>query len=302
MSESDAAAPQSGPRTLTIAGRELTIEPPSGRKAAQAFALLRAVSRDLPELIRKWGEFEQQYEASHVVEFDRAEAMRRFGGPQPLLSEGEVLRNEVTGEALTVPSALDEMSDEAWEAIGNVYRTRRSPDWWMTAAAVFSDASEAVEENVYRLLALFTIPNADVKELRKNGRLKDRLDELVDELLDDAGADELMELAVVAGEVVDGTFTAKARSLGEGGRLGNALRLVGLSPTNRQTPSEPTQTDRSSGTEEPSTPSTDTPSSSRPTSPTDSGEPSGGPLTPSSTSDTSSSELSATGSSSRPPE
>lgn len=300
MSETNGGTREGGPRTLTLAGREVTIEPPSARKASRAFALLRAVSKELPGLIRKWGEFEADYEKSHIVEMDRTEAMRRYGGPQPLIKEGEVLLNEKTGEPLTVASALDSMSDEAWESIGNVYRTRESPDWWMTASAVFSEASETAETNVYRLAALFLIPNEEIKRRRRDGSLDDHLAELADDLLDDAGLDELLELAVVCGEVVDGTFMAKARSLG--GRLGNALRLVGLDPTSlsRQTAPETPQTS-SSGSEETSTPSSDTPSSSKPISATDSDEPSDGTPTPSSTSPTSSSPPSGIASSSRQP-
>lgn len=291
-----------GPRTLTIAGREVTIEPPSARKATRAFAILRGVSKELPDLIKAWGRFETEYEREHVTEIPRAEAMLRYGGPQPLHRDGEPVYNDA-GELVTIPSGLDGMSDEAWEAVGNVLRRPRSPDTWQTATAVLADASEDVERNVYRLLALFTIPNDEVKRRRKDGSLPERIDEVVDELLDDAGADEVLELAAAAGEVVDGTFRAKAREIGAT-RLGKALRLLGVDPaaTTPQTPQEPTQTPDSTHGQEPAAESTESASSSRPTSSSDSpaDSPDGDP-TPSSTPTTTSSEPSATGSSSRPP-
>lgn len=293
-----------GPRTLTLAGRQITVEPPSGRKAAQAFAILRGVSKELPGLVKAWGEFETSYEREHYAEVPRAEAMLRYGGPQPLHRDGEPVYNDA-GELVTIPSGLDQMSDEAWESVDNMLRRPRSPDTWMTATAVLAEASEEVEENVYRLLALFTISNADVKHHRRAGTLKDHIADVVDDLLDDAGADELLELASVAGDVVDSAFRAKAREIGAS-RLGKALRLLGVDAEELkpQTPPEPTQTgqEETSGKaeEEDSTP---TPSSSRPTSFSDSPEPSpDGPPTPSSTPISSSSEPSAIGSTSRPPE
>jgi hypothetical protein len=96
--------------------------------------------------------------------------------------------------------------------------------------------------------------NAELKRAAATD-LPAALDERSEELLD-APADDLLELAVAAGEMVETQFVAKVRSLG--GRLPNALRLLGLSPRSRDTETtEETSTTSASRTSAPS--STDSP-------------------------------------------
>lgn len=282
MTDNGHGPASAGSRTITLGSRTITVEPPSGRKAARAFALLRAIGNDAPNLIEAWGAFETEYERTHYVELDRVHAEFRYG-PSPLVVEGEVIRYEdghpKAGEVVMVPGPVSHMTEEAWLSQDNKLRLPKAPGTELKVAAMLRhEAIEAAEDNVYRLLALFAMTNADVKAYRREGTLKEKLDELVDELLDDAALDELIELAVVAGEVIDEQFRRKAQELGE--RLGNALRVLGVDPTvlRPQTPAEHPQT---SPTDGPAT-SSDTPSIERPTSSTDSGASTGGTSTPSS--------------------
>lgn len=301
MSEHDRGA-RPAPRTVTIGDREVTIERPSARKTSRAFAILRAVSKETGELVKRWGQIEEELADANVVTFDRVEAIANFGGPQPVtrrLEDGsQELVYDSDGKVATIPSALEMMSEEDWNAAGNVLRRRKSPDTWQVAAAVLAEASPEFEQNIYRLLALFTIPNDVVRTRRKDGTLPEYIDTVADELIDEAGADELMALAAIAGDVVDDAFRSKAREIGSS-TLGKAFRLAGLDPERMkpQTPPDPTQTTIPG--EEATPESRETPSSSRPTTSGDSPEPSpDGPSTTSSTPPPTSSELSAIGSSS----
>lgn len=278
-------------RHLEIGDTLVALERVSARKASAAFAILRSIGADAPELITAWGEFQADYEASHVVELDRSQAFLRYG-PRPLLDAGEPVRYPDTievngqaeahpraGELVLAPSPLDAMSEEDWRASDNKLRLPRSPSWGETAAAVFPQALDVAEEHVYRLLALFVTPNDEVKRARRNeGGLKTLLDERVETLLDDAYGDELLELAVTCGELVDAQFMGKARQLGD--RLGNALRLLGLDPDllkAQQAPQEPQTPPSGEETPTASTSpetSSETPSSSRPTSASDTDAPS----------------------------
>lgn len=289
MTSNGNATVAGGARTLELAGRSITIEPPSGRKASRAFALLRAIDREAPELIAAWGEFETTYQAEHYTEIDRANAELHYG-PEPLVLEGELQRypdgHPKAGEPIMVPGALESMSEEAWRAVDNKLRLPERPSFGAKVANIIRhDAIERAEENVYRLVALFAMPNADVKRYRKDGSFNDRLEELVNDLLDDADLMDLVELAAVAGEVIDEQFRTKAEKLG--GRLGNALRVLGLEPRTRapQTATQAPQTASSPATPTPDSPatSTDTPSSSSSTSSGDGQTASDGTPTPSST-------------------
>lgn len=300
MTENGTDPTASGPRTLTIAGREVTVERVSARKASRAFAILRGVSDKLPAIVGRLGEASAEYERTHYIELDRAQAWRRYGAPTPLVEDGEFVRDGA-GEIVTVPSGIASMSEDDWQAAGNKLRVpQEAPDEYKWAA-VFDRALELAEDHVYRLLALLTMSNDDVKRAWRAGTLKDDVDDLVEDLIDDAYADELLELAVVCGEVVDEQFTSKVRSLGTS-RLGNALRLLGIDPTTMgsQTPQGPTQTPESTTSPTPTT-STAPPSSSTPASPGDTAESSDGQSTTPSTPPSTSSELSAAGSSASEP-
>lgn len=275
-------------RTVQIGGQPVTIERVGARKASRAFAILRGVSDKLPAIVGRLGEAAADYERTHYIELDRAQAWRRYGAAAPLVEDGELVRDK-DGNAVTIPSGLASMTEEDWQAAGHKLRVpQEAPDEYKWAA-VFDRALELAEDHVYALLALLTMSNDDVKAAWRGEGLEQAVADRVDELLDDAYADELLELAVVCGEVVDDQFRAKVRSLGAS-RLGNALRLLGIDPTKmgRQTPQEPTQTTDMEPSSTPPT-STETPSTTTPGSPGGSGASSDGPPTTPSTPPSSSS-------------
>lgn len=264
--------------TCTINGEVVELERVSGRKASRALAQLRRIGKAMPSLQNKLADYEREYEASNYVELDRVQARLRY--PQqrlvdadgmPLYEPAEINGepNPKAGEPMWLPSPIDLISEADWEQTGGVLRRPKSPEWGDKIFAIFPDALEEAEEDVYRLLALFLLSNAEVKELWRSGGLDAELKAKADDLIDDALGDEIMELAVVVSELVDDQFVRKARQLG--GRLGNLGRLVGLEPTSLTLPTTPT----------PAPPSG--PSSLTPTSSTDSPVPTDGGPTPSST-------------------
>lgn len=281
------------PATVTLGNTDYRIERPSGLKASRALALMRALSRAMPELTGELARFRRDYERDNVLELDRVQARMRYPA-EPLVRDGKPLTNEA-GDLLMLPSPVDRLTEADWEAAGGVYRVSASPGWGEVLTALFDRALELAESHVYRLLALFTIPNDELKALRKGGGVDDALEQRAELLLDDSYFDELLELAVVVGETVDHHFRRKTADLGD--RVGNALRLIGLDWTTKATPDEPPTP--ATSTEDPPTPtpSTDGPSSSKPSSSTGSPDSTDGSPTPPSTSpstDSSSSEQSST--------
>lgn len=269
------------PPRPTIAGQPVDLERPSARKASRALAILRALSKAVPDVQKAWARARTDYERDNFVELDRVQARMRYPARPLLDDDGKpILKDD--GELTFLPSPVDAMSDADWDAAGGVFRMPQSPTVGEQAAAVLDLALELAEEHVYRLLALFTMSNADVTRHWRAGDLGAVIDDVADDILDRAYADEVLELAVACGEIVDDQFTTRIEALGD--RLGNLGRLFGWTPTAKPTAEEAT--------------STDSPSSSRPTSSTDSPAPADtdGPSTPSSTSPGSSSSSSPNGS------
>ena len=241
-------------RTVAIGDRTVVLERLTGLKLSRALAIVRAAGTAVPKIVSTYGTFRQQYEREHSIELDRATARLRFG------------------------DELAHMTEEDWQASDNKLRLPASPTQAETFAALLPEVLDLAEEHVYRLLALLTIPNRELGRAWRDGSHVELLDRAVGDLLADSYADELLELAVVAGETIEAQFTAKARELG--GRMGNALRLFGLDPATLRAPATPespqtapetTQTPSStspaSTTSDTST-STTSPASSRPTSST----------------------------------
>lgn len=284
----NAAGAPPATRTLELGGTTVRVERPSALKASRALAGIRALSRAAPELGSDLAVFRRKYEAENVLELDRVQAKLR-NPPRPLTDpDGTVRLDPDTGQPLLLPSPVDRLTEADWEAAGGTWRIAVSPSGPEIVLALLDRGLELAELHVYRLLSLFTIPNADLKRYRAEGSLEDRLDARAAELLDDAYADELLELAVVVAETVDGHFRRKVGDLGD--RMGNALRLFGIDPSRLRAP------DTTTPTPAPPTapPSNDGPSDTRPSSSTVSPAPTpDGPLTSSSDSPMTSSWSSA---------
>lgn len=303
-------------RTAELGGQRVTLERPNGVKASRALAELKQAGSAVKEVTTAMGEFITEYERTHVIELDRIQARMRYPGRPILGLDGEVALepaerpdgspNPRAGQPAMAPSLVDAMTEEDWREAGGRLRLPESPSQQEVIGAVLPVALEHGEERIWRLLALFLIPNAEVARARRDGRLDALLEERVSTLLEDAYADELMELAAAVGEVIDHHFRRKASEVGE--RMGNALRVIGLgkkkpttptpapTPSSSSSPQEESPTSTSTPAEEDATDATSSPSSSRPTSSTASDAPTDGPPTPSSSSPMTSSPPSASAS------
>jgi hypothetical protein len=263
---------------VKLGDRTVTIEPFSVRKGIRVIRSVEQVAKGVPELLGEWGEFTRNYEATHVTEIERATARWRFG-PRPLLEQVPLLSDEdvpvrdargdivfintpkiENGEPVMGPDPLAHMTEEDWVASGHKLRMPSSPDLSEKVMAILPKALEVAEKETLGLLALLAMSNGEVKHAERSGFV-DTHQERIEAMLD-LPFDDLIELAVVAGEVVDTQFQARVKKLGE--RLPNALRLFGIrmqpktsetsSPSSSKTSAEsstdsPTPTD---GTSEPS--------------------------------------------------
>lgn len=241
--------------TCPIGEDTVTIQRPSARKASIAFGLIRSITEALPDAQQHLAEFQTNYRATNYVEFSRSQAALRWPR-RPLIDDDEnpILQpptidgqpNPTAGQPVYVDSPFSAMTEEDWEQSGNVVRIPQDPPTEATIMAMFPYAVEHAETPVYRLLALFTMTNAEVKQAERGEGIDAALDEKTDWLLDNAFADEVGELAATVGEAVDAYFVRKMRALS--GRLGKLLRVVTgqepiatpATPTTSSTNGEPT--------------------------------------------------------------
>jgi hypothetical protein len=274
---------------VQVGNRKITLETFSARKGLRVLRLLEHTANAFPEIQKHWGDYVREYEQTHTVDLDRAAARAAYP-PQPLTREEPVIGDQgqvVTdddgrplvrrepvienGKVLVGPDPLGHLTDADWAASDQKLRQPRQPTWGEQLIAVLPQAIELAEGEVAKLLGLIAMSNADVARYGKEGleSLWARAGEFGDELLD-ADLDQVIELAVAAGESVNETYQIKVvERLGE--RLGSALRLIGFNPPSRKPTATSTET------------SSSPPTTTNPTSSTDSQPPTDGPSPESST-------------------
>lgn len=251
---------------IKVHDREITLERFTLVKAMRVITLLGVIQKQIPEINRLMSEFKREYRQNNVIELDRVQAKMQYG-PRPLLDEeGDPImvrddKGEETNEVLTIPSPIDRMTEEDWQRSGQVLRLRQSPSTTEMLMAIFPVAYEHAEQPVQRLLALIAMKNDDVAKYVKDGSIWDKVDEFATDVIGPAYLEEVMELAVAAGETIDGQVMTKAKGLGD--RVGNLLRLIGMGPTKTESKLETSPT----SSEPPEKPNTDSASPSQDISP-----------------------------------
>jgi hypothetical protein len=253
-------------KTVKVGAREVVLQPFSLGKGLRVLHTVRYITQSVPKILTAWGEFGREYEAQHVTEIERTFARLEYA-PRPLMDEEPLLDGEgraitdqlgqalvrrtpklIDGVPVMGPDPLGHMSEEDWQASGNRLRIPRSPSTEERVAAIFPMALTLAEEEVSRLLALLSMSNAEVKRAAA-GDFPEALAARAEELMD-APAEDLMELAVAAGEMVEEQFMAKVKGLGD--RLPNALRLFGMSPKGQASMNSASETNPISSTDSPS--------------------------------------------------
>lgn len=252
-------------KTIKVGERDYRLEPFSGRKAIRVIRTIERITKGVPEILEEWARFTRRYEAANVTEMDRAFARSEYGprplmDEEPLIEDGKALTDsagnvlvrrtpklDADGRIVLGPDPLAHMTEEDWKASGNRLRIPRSPSTEEKVAAIFPLALNLAETETLHLLALLSMTNVEVKDAAKDD-LPEALSERAEDLLD-APADDLMELAVAAGEMVEDQFVSKVKALGE--RLPNALRLFGMSPRSQTSKQPASQTKPTSSTDSP---------------------------------------------------
>lgn len=242
--------------TVKVHDREITIERFTLAKAMRVITLLGVVEKTIPEITKLAADYRREYRENNVVEMDRAQARMEFG-PRPVLDESGTVSLREDGSVVTLPSPLDDLTEQDWERSGHKLRFPESPSSNEVLLAVFPTVYEKAEEPLLRLLALVAMKNDDVSRHVKDGTIWDKVDAFAAEVIEPALLEEVMELAVAAGEQIEGQVMSKAKSLGaRAGKLGKAF---GLSIDTPETTKEPLPETSTTLSEQPAKPSTESP-------------------------------------------
>jgi hypothetical protein len=261
---------------VVVGDRTIRIEDFSARKGLRVLRLLEHTANGVPAIQKRWGEYTREYEDTHTVDLDRTAARAQYP-PRPLMREEPVIdednnvrtdalgrpmvRREPVlgpdGEVLVGPDPLGHITDADWAASNNKLRQPRSPSFAEQVVAILPLAIELAEDEVSKMLGLIAMPNGDVRRHGREGldALWDKAAELGDEILD-APMDQVIELAVVAGESVEETYRLKVVDR-LGGRLTAIAKLFGISiPTpdeigNETSSTEASTTNQTSSTDSP---------------------------------------------------
>lgn len=242
---------------IKFGSSDITVERFCFAKAMRVITLLKELQQSAPEITKAASDFRREYMESNIVELDRVQAKMRFG-PQPIFDDNNQPMFH-DGELLTMASSIDRMTEQDWERSGQTLKIRQEPSTPEMVAAVFPVAYGHAEETVQRLLGLVIMSNADVLKYVAAGDIWDQVDGVVKQTIEPAYIEDVMELVVVVGEVIEGQVMTKVKGLGD--RLGKLRRLLTGEKT-KTDPSEGSPTSSESPAQPSTEPVSDSPASS----------------------------------------
>jgi hypothetical protein len=219
--------------TVNVGGRQCEVQRFTLTKALRAITLLNVIQGLVPDGAQQLGEFIAEYRRTHVEELDRVQAKLQFGGEIPVIDEGKpVLKAD--GTLLTIPAPIEQLTEKDWERAGHVFRRREDPPTSALVAAVFPTIADRAEEPLLRLLAICIIPNDDFSRYARDGTWEEKADGVVHEILEPAYLEDVIELTVIIGEVLEGSVLAKLSEVAD--RSGKLLTRLGIRLPSRETP------------------------------------------------------------------
>lgn len=230
--------------SVRVNDRDITIERFTLTKAMRVITLIGVIEKAMPSINSELAIYRKQYGEDNAQVLSRTQAALRYG-PEPVYDDdGTIMLQD--GQPVVMPSPLDRMTEKDWEVSNHEIRFKPKPSAAEQWLAVFPKAYEQAEKPVTRLLAVVCMKNSDFAKYVDSQTWEDEADRFVREVLEPAYFDEIMELAVVIGEQLEGQVLTKARSLGA--RVGKLRARIGMgSQTPTETPQKPETSQTSSG-------------------------------------------------------
>lgn len=175
----------------------------------------------VPELATRVSAYTAEYREHNVLRLSRAAAELRYDAEE-----------------------LARISDEAWAQSDGQLVLPASPSGVEIAGQVFPYVFNEAYDRVLRILTLLITPNSELKEADDNGSIDSVLDGKKRVLLH-ADASEVLDVLVVAGEVIEQQFS------GQMGKIRAALASFGIAQAMTESDSTPQTPKPESSTDSP---------------------------------------------------
>lgn len=197
--------------TVKIGDRDVTIPEFSGFRALEIAGALADISDGVPEIQKGIADFTREYERDNVAEMERTFALFQFGAER-----------------------LQGITEEDWQANGNMLRLPKSPTTQEIVWSVFPKAYRFARLELLRLAALFEASDQELEEWDEANDVDigEKLLERGRAIAHESKGTQLLELIVAGAERVQTEFGDKIAEIG--GRLGNVLRLFGWTPADTE--------------------------------------------------------------------
>jgi hypothetical protein len=204
------------PHKVQLGDTELTITRFRGLKALLASALVGRVMREVPDLQDRVTTFTKKYRKENEVELTRPMAkLPRF--------------------------AFFGFTEEDFAASPDgIIRLPEEPTTQQIMLAVAPDLIDLARKELVRLLALIVIPNSELEAADDADDIEGALDKQGKTLIRTAEFDELLELFVVAWEVMRDQILAKKDKLGKLTELPFLRMWLSTQEVEEETPTPPT--------------------------------------------------------------
>lgn len=227
---------QRGLAEVQIAGETVYIERPSTLKGTRGLVAFQEIGNRVPEVIDAIGDFRTKYMRANGVAMSRAQAKAEFS-PRPLVLDGEFLRDD-KGEIIYGQGDLDSISEADWERSDqSLVIPGAPPDEPLLALAILPKITQDAPDQLFRLLAIFLVSNADLKAWRIDGSIDNMIERAGYQLQEDSFLDELPLIVTAIGEVMDQNLRRQFSEIGD--RMGEVMAAFGLrAPQTEETPEE----------------------------------------------------------------
>ena len=167
------------------------------------------IGNRVPEVIDAIGDFRTKYMRANGVAMSRAQAKAEFS-PRPLVLDGEFLRDD-KGEIIYGQGDLDSISEADWERSDqSLVIPGALPDEPLLALAILPKITQDAPDQLFRLLAIFLVSNADLKAWRIDGSIDNMIERAGYQLQEDSYLDELPLIVTAIGEVMDQNLRMKS--------------------------------------------------------------------------------------------
>lgn len=199
------------PAVVQIGDKDFTIQRFRGLKAIMAMAAITRITREVPDIMADAIK-QYQYRNTVIITEAMSHTRRWEGFTKEDFDAAEVGSGK---REIELPAPMTQ-NEQVMYALPHLL--------------------ERARKEVVRLLALLIIPNAELRDADKNENVEDALDRYQDVLLYDAELDQLVDLCLVANDVVKEQLADRKDRLGEVIRGLGKIVNFGRNQSNPSTP------------------------------------------------------------------